>query len=268
MRARSAVTAVRYPGKIDYTVAISGLDGATPRVNHYRATSDPDDGRIVVAPISREEAASPRPVPHGFNASVTATLYGILSITIPVGRPPQSTDLIGVPLLAPSYMFGLSYQRQTQSGDGDDADTKIPVIAVVSTNTRDYGVTLVDTPLVDDVACYHLALTPLRKPKDNRLRELWVGESDYLPRKAVVAGNFTLAPLGDVPWTIDFSVAGTTPFIRRESAGATLHLAHRKVVKDATIAFENVREGGAATIYDRPLIAPEPTDTTLTEPAP
>lgn len=258
MRARSAVTAVRYPDKIDYTVAISGLDGATPRVNHYRATSDPDDGRIVVAPISREEAASLRPVPHGFNVTIQG---------IPVGRPPPTADLIGVPLLAPSYMFGLSYQRQTQSGDGDDADTKIPVIAVVSTNTRDYGVTLVDTPLVDDVACYHLALTPLRKPKDNRLRELWVGESDYLPRKAVVAGNFTLAPLVDVPWTIDFSVAGATPFIRRESAGATLHLAHRKVVRDATIAFEIVREAGAA-IYDRPLIAPEPTDTTLTEPAP
>ena len=268
MRARSAVTAARYPDKIDYTIAISGLDGAQPRANHYRATSRPDEGVVDVGPISQEEAAKPPPVPHGFNFSVTATLYGILSIRIPMGRPPPSADLIGVPLLAPTYMFGLAYQRRFEARNDGGSETKIPVIAVVSANARDYAVKLVDTPVVDEVKCYHLALAPLRKPKDNRLRELWVGESDYLPRKAVVAGNFTPAPLVDVPWTIDFSVAGATPFIRRESAGATLYLAHRKVVRDATIVFEDVREAGAAMAYDRPLISSDATDTTLTEPNP
>ena len=53
-----------------------------------------------------------------------------------------------------------------------------------------------------------------------------------------------------------------------ESAGATLYLAHRKVVRDATIVFENVRESGAAMAYDRPLIPSDATDTTLIEPNP
>ncbi|HEY5426234.1 MAG TPA: hypothetical protein VIJ77_06780, partial [Candidatus Tumulicola sp.] len=118
MRARSAVTAARYPDKIDYTIAISGLDGAQPRANHYRATSRPDEGVVDVAPLSQEEAAKPPPVPHGFNFAFTIGICsgrcetGSGTVVIPAGRSPAVPDLLGVPLLAPTYMFGLAYQRR------------------------------------------------------------------------------------------------------------------------------------------------------------
>jgi hypothetical protein len=99
------------------------------------------------------------------------------------------------------------------------------------------------------------------------LRELWIGTNDYLPRRAIVAGNFTLAPLVDVPWSVDFSILGGAPYITRESAADTLYLAHRRVVREATIAFEDVREPDG-TIYDTPLVEPEIEDTTLVEPSP
>ncbi len=269
--ARAAVSRARYPDRVDYTIAVTGLDGSTPRVDHYRAVSRPDEDLVDVAPISQEQAAHPPSVPHGFNFAFTGAVCGgkcetgSATVKVPAGRPAPSADLLGVPLLAPTYMFGLAYQRPTAGGAQAVSTETLPVIAVVSSSARDYAVTLADTPLVDGAPTYHLRLTPLRKPHDNRLRELWIGAADYLPRKAIVAGNFTLAPFVDVPWTVDFSVIAGAPFIARERADATLYLEHRQVVRDASIAFENVDEPNA-TIYGRPLIAPNRTDTTLLEP--
>jgi hypothetical protein len=164
-------------------------------------------------------------------------------------------------------MFGLRYEEPRAAAPSPQADGSLRVIAIVSSGAPDYRVSLIDTPLLDGVPMYHLGLTPLRKPKDNRLRELWVGSSDYLPRKAIVSGNFTLAPLVDVPWTVDFSILGGAPYITRESTGDTLYLSHRRVVRGAAIAFEGIREPDG-TIYDVPLIEPEIKDTTLVEPSP
>ncbi|HXM07438.1 MAG TPA: hypothetical protein VN936_08235, partial [Candidatus Acidoferrum sp.] len=125
-------------------------------------------------------------------------------------------------------------------------------------------VTLVDTPLLDGEPTYHLRLTPRHKPKDLRLRELWVGTGDFLPRQALISGNFTVAPLVDVPWLVDFSVVDGVPYIAKETAEATLYLAHRHVVTDATIAFDNIRE--PRSIIGEPLIAPELKAETLVEP--
>ncbi len=144
-------------------------------------------------------------------------------------------------------------------------ESSLRVIAIVSAQAPEYRVDLVDTPAIDDVATYHLRLMPLRRPKENRLRELWVGETDYLPRKAIIAGNFTVAPLVDVPWTIDFSIVDGAPYIARESAEQTLYLAHHRVVRDAVVAFQDIREPNGS-LYDTPLIEPEQSDSALTEP--
>lgn len=270
LRIRSAVTSATYPARIDYTIAVSGLDGARVAVDHYRASCDPGYSAIRVFPISDEELAAPAPVPHGFDFSFKISLStGRLApaiAKIPAGRPAPASDLLGVPLLEPTYTFGLRHKSQTKA-DSDAVPPPLPVIAIVSAQSPDYRVALIDTPAIDGVPTYHLKLTPLRRPKDNRLRELWVGANDYLPRKAVVSGNFTIRPLVDVPWTIDFAVRDGAPYIARESASATLYLEHRRVVRDAVIAFDDVREP-SETIYDKPIVTPAATDTatTLTEP--
>lgn len=268
--ARAAVSSVRYPASVDYTIAISGLDGQTPRANHYRAYSRPAEGIIDVAPISTEEEAHPVVV-HGVNFALTATICGgrcetgVGHVSEPVGRTPDSADLVGVPMLEPTYAFGLKYPQARALPQTEEA-SKLPTIAIVATQTRDYDVTLVDEPLVNGTPTYHLRLRPLRKPHDYRLRELWVGRSDFLPRRALIAGDFTIAPLVDVPWTVDFTVSDGCPYILDEKAQARLYLAHRHVVQNAVIAFENVHDAGADSLFHRPLIEYDPDANTLVEP--
>lgn len=261
LRARSAITSVSYPDRISYTIAITGLDGSTPRVDHYRASCDAGKGTIRVLPISEEQLARPASDPRGMNVRLSAGLYGA-AVVIPVGRPEPQADLMGVPLLTPTYAFGLRYRPLPDIAP--DTASKLRVIATVSTQTADYRVALLDEPTIDGTQTYHLRLVPQRRPKDNRLRELWVGSTDYLPRRALISGNFTVRPLVDVPWTIDFSVTDGVPYVVRERADATLYLEHRRIVNDAVIAFDDIHE--PTGIYDEPLVTPQEDDTTLVEP--
>jgi hypothetical protein len=266
-RARSAAASAQYPSRIDYTIAVSGLDGSKPSVDHYRASCNLSDGAIRLFPISDEQLAQP-PVPHGFNLYFTVGLStGRLApaiVTIPAGHPAPAIDLLGEPLLSPTYMFGLRYRSSEQIAPQES--TPLRVIATVSAQSPDYRVALIDMPTIGDVRTYHLKLTPLRRPKENRLRELWVERDDYLPKRAIVAGNFTIRPLVDVPWTVDFLILNGAPYIARETTAATLYLEHRRVVRNAAITFEGIREPDG-TIYDRPLVEPAAADTTLVEPA-
>jgi hypothetical protein len=269
LKTRSAITAAQYPGRIDYTIAVTGLDGSRPAADHYRASCDSGDGAIRVFPISDEQLAAPAPVPHGVNTFFVIQLSGgrgsgTATYAIPMGHPAPTSDLLGEPLLSPTYMFGLGYNLAATHAQ-TETPSSLRVIATVSAQSPDYQVTLIDMPAIDGVATYHLKLTPLRRPKEHRLRELWVGENDYLPRKAIVAGNFTIAPLVDVPWVVDFSIVDGAPYIARESAERTLYLAHRRVVHDAVIAFDNIREPGDS-LYDDPLVEPEQDDAALKEP--
>ncbi len=266
-RTRSAVTAARYPQRMDYTIAVSGDDGSTLRTNHYLAWCG-DGGSIFVSSISREEGANPA-TPRGFNFSIHFYLSegnspGRSDTSISVGRPASSADVLGIPILRPTYMFGLRLPQRLGKALTSGPAPSLPTIAVVSADKRDYAVSLLGTDVVGGVDAYHLGLTPLRAPKVNRLRELWVGETDYLPRKALVAGNFTIAPLVDVPWTINFTLDGGAPLIANEHANQPLYMPHQRVVKDATIAFDDVRENH--DFLGEPLLTPPVTDTTLLEP--
>lgn len=269
LRARTAVTSAPARRRLDYTIAVTGIDGSAARSNHYRASLRGDDVRV--AAMSLEEAAQPPPQPHGMNWSLSVFLCqahcetGSFTYHLPVGRTPPSPDLLGVPLLTPSYTFGLAYPAPVRRTVDDTPDSPLPTIAIVATKRRDYSVELLDEPDVDGAPTYHLRLTPLRDPKNLRLRELWIGQTDYLPRRAIVAGNFTLAPMVDVPWTVSFAVAGGYPYVATERADAELRLPHRRVVRDAAIAFENVREP-SGSIFDAPVIAPDDNGTALLEP--
>ncbi len=261
LQARSAVTSARYPSRLAYRIDVTGLDGSVPADDHYRAACDPGTGDVRVFPISDEQLAAPPPVPRGINFKFTIALCvgGCAGVVIPIGRPEKSSDLFGVPLLDPTYMFGLRYRSSSQTGDAAAAESALPVIAVVSSGAPEYRVTLIDAADIDGTATYHLRLVPLRRPRENRLRELWIGTRDALPRKAIVSGNFRDRPLIDVPWTIDFTVIDGAPYLVRETADAKLYLDHRRVVRDAAIAFDDVREPN--TFFDRPLVTPEETRT-------
>jgi len=264
---RSAVSAARYPDRIDYTIDVSGYAGSVAKTNHYQAIDRVDTQMLKVGAISAEEEAA-QPTPHGVDVKFVAGIcFGLCwGIVVPVGRPVDSQDLLGVPLLTPAYTFGMQYPLTRRTSSQTDPIVEgLTVIAVVATQTRDYTIDFLDDETVDDTPVYHLRFTPLRNPKKNRLRKLWAGVKDHLPRRAIVAGNFTVAPLVDVPWTIDFAVIDGAPYIQRERADAVLYMPHRQVVRHAQIAFEGIGEGTG--FMNGPLIPSDATDTALEEPA-
>lgn len=259
------MTSAVYPSRIDYTVDVSGLNGETPADDHYRASYDPGDGKVALFPTSQEQLAKPPPQPRGVNVGVNLFFcwIGCWGIHRQVGRPEAALDLLGEPLLTPTYSFGIRYASQPAAAE--PKVPSLPVIAVVSAQKPEYGVFLAGTATVGGVQTYDLKLTPLRNPGSNRLRELWVGVADDLPRRASISGNFTNAPMVDVPWTVDFSVFDGAPYIVRETAAGALYLPHGRVVRQATVAFQDVRPADRS-IYGRPIVTPGRSDTMLLEP--
>jgi hypothetical protein len=209
---------------------IGGRDGSVYRVNHYAASYRPGDTEIDLN--------------SGEGCNCEDDMGGSWSINL---SPQRSPDLLGTPHLTPTYMFGLNAP------------------GIVSSQ-HDYDVALIDTPVIAGAQTYHLRLSPLSDAKNDRLRELWIGMGDYLPRKAVISGNFARAPFTDVPWTIQFSIIDGAPFITRETTSAVLFLPHRQVIKDATIVFEEIRPRRAGTLFGHPLIEPALNRAVLLEP--
>jgi hypothetical protein len=257
-RVRAAVAAARYPERIDYAVEVSGVDGSQPRTDRYRARYYPESGELRVQTITAQERASP-PHPHGFDFRLSMTLCGGRCET---GSETTSTrnltpskaieDLLGVPFLTPDYSFGIArpaYGAPAQTPPPGDLKT----IAVVSAARRDYAVTFAGSEILDGAAAERLALRPLRDPKRLRLRELWIDPATKLPRRAIVACNFTVAPEDTVPWRIDFRTIDGGLYIVREAALADLHEAHGRWVSKAAVAFDYAPESGGV-----PAIALDP----------
>src|ERR1700735_678199 len=131
LRTRSAGTSARYPWRLDYTIAISGLDGMTPVSDHYQASFDATNGAIKLFPISDEQVKAPSSVPHGFNTTFSMGIcFGLCAgVKIPLGHPAPYQDLIGQPLISPTYMFGLRYQNVPYSIQPVGSESTLPVIA-------------------------------------------------------------------------------------------------------------------------------------------
>lgn len=263
---RSAVASLAYPPEISYDIVVSGIDGGSQRTNHYRAVVRTETGEIRVEEISDEEEAGPSPPPRGFNSSVTATICifrgGCATKSEAVGETPASADLLGVPVLSPTYDFGIVVPngpaRHVVTGQ-----TTLPVIVSVASSRKDYDITLLGMESIGNNTAYHLHFVPLRDPRRYRLRDLWVDPATHLPERAIVAGNFTLAPMTDVRWTIDFGEMAGGWYISRETAMSTLFLPHRRVVRDATISFEDIAPSGS--VYG-PALTPDASANTLVEP--
>ncbi len=142
---RSAIASVAYPPQISYEIVVSGLDGSSPRADHYRALVRTQTGDVRVEAESDEAAAKPAPPPRGVNASITATICiargGCATHSEPAGRTPGSADLLGVPMLSPTYDFGIVAPYGGAKRRLDTEQTALPVLAsVVSRSTSPTGI--------------------------------------------------------------------------------------------------------------------------------
>lgn len=243
-RVRAAVAAARYPDQVDYAVVVSGTDGSKPRSDRYRARYYPYTGELRVQTITAEEQATP-PHPHGFNFSLSGFLCGGNCAT---GSATASTrnltpskaieDLLGVPFLTPDYSFGIAHAASRSRAEPAPESGGLKTIAIVVSPQHDYAVTNAGDEAIDGMTAEHLVLKPLHDPNKYRLRDLWVDPVTKLPRRAVVARNFTVAPEDTTPWRIDYGQVDGGLYIASETALATLHMPHGRFVSNATVTFD------------------------------
>jgi hypothetical protein len=270
-RSRAALAARALPPYAVYDVAVSAnLDNGAPLAEHFRSTLDTRLEKVHARTRSIEEAANPSGGAGtnffvGSGARVGAnSLWSYQQINgTNVGRRftsiGRTSEYLGVPVLSPAYTFGLVRADRTLRPDRLGAEPPAPPAATgdlaaigrVTTTARTYDVTDAGMETIDGVLTEHLLLQPLRDPRANRLRDLWVDPTDALPVRLRVAANFTQGPSLGAPWLVTFRRTAQGLVIDREEAEAPLR-AGRATLEHVTVRFENVafpRLRGYQTIF-------------------
>lgn len=263
-RARERWARQSYPRYLSYAVVISGDSTAGRVTNTYASFADTRSGTINVRAVSAEEAAHPY-VPHGTSVNVKLKISYTrhpklfsapgaegddgdihVSKNVRVTKREQY-DLLGIPLLSPTYSFGLLPQGAAPQNVQAMPPPGLKTIASVTAVRRDYDIAYDGTDAVDGAACYHLALTPRRDPAHFRLRELWIDEQRYATRQARVQGNFTAGPGPTLMWLIHFADVGSVTYITREDAMQPLRYLGR-TYSSVSVAFSMIQSAAAPDI--------------------
>lgn len=274
-RARARWQAQRYPARLDYTIAVTARESGRPVARHYRARWDASTNAVVMNPVSIEERTDPYHPAGGFN------FYGWS-----IGGPRKGTgtrgDLIGVPLLAPNYSFGLArYEPPSPRSSAqiveevrrefhDPAPRKIArlqahsglkTIAIMNSTTSDYRIALDGIVPFANHEDYHLSLVPARDPKRFRLRQAWIDVRTYDLDRLLTAGNFTDGRTESVAWAITFTHAAGVTYIARERAQGSLAAPYGGHYASYSVRFEQIAPAQGS------MFAPIIGGTVLREPA-
>ncbi|HEY9085040.1 MAG TPA: hypothetical protein VIN40_03750 [Candidatus Tyrphobacter sp.] len=268
-----------YPPYLEYHVAVEVREAAIARVERYASGFDAMDGAIWVDPVSDYEQAHPY-VPHGINVSI---------LGMNVGKPEPSIDFVGVPILTPTYSFGMApFIAAAPPGSAESARQLVAAIrrafhdpyppgrapprsaapnhlleiahAVVT--RRIYDITLLGVEGVDGHDCYHLRLSPRQDPGRYRLRDLWVDEGSGATWRLREALNFVEGPGTTVPWTVRFDNIAGVQYVADESADAPLR-SRGATYSSVVVRFEGLH---AVTIPQWNPISITPQSNTLREP--
>jgi hypothetical protein len=243
----------RYPQMLSYRVAIRIVEAGKVRVEHYNSRYDATTGAVDVDPVSDFERDHPVR-PTGFNMAI---------LGYRVGKPLPQVDFLGVPVLAPTYSFGMApfvpapaptpfnsdalvNQIRQEYNDPNPRVTPTPappaeppVIAVVVAAHRNYTIALSGEEPIDGHTCYHLKLHAVRDPGKYRLRDLWVDEGDAATWRLRVGSNFLYGPGTNVPWVVNFTDIDGGHYIYNEIADVPMAVAG-EIYTRAEVWFENV----------------------------
>lgn len=256
-QARNVWAQQRYPQYLTYTVTVRVSERGVDKAKHYHLAYDAHSAKIYVNPVSDEERTAP-PDPNGVDFHLLPRRQGKVLFDKKVGNPGDAVDFLGVPMISPTYSFGMT--DKTFEGDQDPnalvqqirAEFNDPTppakaqqiansqglktIAMVTGHRKLYDVTLVGTEMVDGRECYHLSLKPAFVSPRLRLRDLWIDTQNYDTRKLVTAGNFAAS---GVPWTITFAERDGALYIASESADAPVGVGRHRY-EQASVSFDDV----------------------------
>lgn len=271
-RARAYWLQQHYPPLIEYSVAVTVLEGGSIKVERYWSAYDSVDQQIMVDPISDYERANPTYAAHGVSVNIP-----LLSSVL--GKPQPPTDYLGVPVLAPDYTFGMAQIPPTNPGGPDSAELvreiradfhdpapgnrpqasaspgALPIIERETVYNRAYRVTLVGVESVYGAEAYHLHLQALRDPGRYRLQELWIDTRSFAPIQLIERINFVAGPGTGVPWRVRFMRVGDGLYVYDETALKSMRY-KGLVYPQASVAFQNIR-GVDQLSRPPPLFGPE-----------
>jgi hypothetical protein len=221
-QARNAVEHETYPRGVSYAIAVAASERGVAKTADYTALFRSGAEAVGVDAFSAQERARPH-VARGANVQFKITLSMGGSATIfrkQLNRDEEPTEVLGVPQLAPNYMFGLVRRTAVSYADPPSlaADETLPVIGSVVARQRLYRITYAGSDTVADVTAPHLRLDPLRDPQRNRLREMWIDPANCAPVKMRISGNFTDTGTASVPWTITYQRLGGATYLDVEAA--------------------------------------------------
>jgi hypothetical protein len=227
-----AVTAAEhgsYPRYATYAVDVSFTNGAHHVTDVWDTTEDITHSAVYASIFSRQEHASPF-VPHGINLQIGGMVINAQRPNDPIGPVAFAADQdFG---LRPPHAYAVLYDADTFATTASG----FAVIGRSGTEGQRYAVTLVDADATSD----HLALTPLRDPYHNRLRELWIDPKDASVQEAVVAGIGDRAPLDRVQWDVLFVQNAGGTYIAEEDALAPLDYGKSGHLQNARVTFDDL----------------------------
>jgi hypothetical protein len=267
-----------YPLYLNYDVAVSVTQDGQQRVERYKSAYDATNGRISVDAVSDYEREHPVK-PTGMNVCI---------IVYCVTKPLPPIDFIGVPILAPTYTFGMApfipaeppssaeqarrlvEEIRREFHDPYPAGRKplqarggstLPTIAHEVAAGNVYTITLEGIESIDGHDCYHLVLRPRENPGKYRLRDLWIDTKTSATWRLNLALNFVDGPGTTVPWTVDFDdIAGVQYILDERATGTVRNLGQS--YSQVTVSFENVQSGSIPAARYWSAAAPQ----TLREP--
>jgi hypothetical protein len=231
--ARTAWAQGGYPRYATYAVAVDYADGN----RHVRSTWDTiEDFRheiVYSRKFDREETANPGPPPTGINIAIPF-LNGLTR--------QEPKDPVGHVAFAIDQSYGIARPAMritaaTSASAFNATSTTLALIGRTGTVARIYDIRLAETRVDAQGTSYHLLLTPLQKPEENRLRELWIDGATWLPQTAIVAGIGDRAPLTDVDWRVEFQQIQGATYIARETALADVDYGGAGMLRGLTISF-------------------------------
>jgi hypothetical protein len=256
-RARNVWAQQHYPAYLTYTVTVRVTERGVDKARHYHLAFDAQHSKIYVNPVSDEERVAP-PDPNGVTFHLLPKRQHQTLMDKRIGNPGEAVDYLGVPMISPTYSFGMSATTAEGATDPDAlvqqirrefADPtpplkaqqmansgKIKTIAIVTGYQRSYTVTLAGMDDCDGRQCYHLLLKPSHNSPRLRLRELWIDSQSYETHKLVTAGNFTGS---NVPWTIDFANQNGALYIADEVAMEPVGFGDHRY-EHASVSFEGI----------------------------
>jgi len=144
--------------------------------------------------------------------------FSIFGVTIFDTNKDAEPIRLDEPRIEPSASFGILVRSfPTEETDvepsGDpyailyptpSASGPLPEIGHVEANVRDYLVLLAGTDTLRDGPAIHLTLQPLRNPRVNRLRDLWLDPQTHRTMQLTVAGILKGQPYDATAWTVHY----------------------------------------------------------------